>query len=330
MSVFTLAISCLTTSNLLLFMDLTFQVAMQYCSLHHWTLLLSPSTSTAGCCSWFASVSSFLLELFLHSFLVADGHLWTWGVHLSVSCLLAFSYCSWGSQGKNTECFVLETTKDHSVIFVIAPKYCTSDSFVDYEGYCISSRGRRYNGHLNLNPPIQVHFSSLIPKMSVFTLAISCLTTSNFPWFMDLTFQVPMQYYFYSIGLYFHHESHLWLGIVFALAQPFILSGVISPLFSRSILGTYRPGEFIFQCPIFLPFHTVHWVLKARRLKWFSISFSSGPYFVFMELAILKHHINRSIQFVPLHVGLLWLSIVFSRYIHIVACGRMTFFFVAE
>ena len=105
MSVFTLAISCLTTSNLLLFMDLTFQVAMQYCSLHHWTLLLSPITSTAGCCSWFASVSSFLLELFLHSFLVADGHLWTWGVHLSVSCLLAFSYCSWGSQGKNTECF---------------------------------------------------------------------------------------------------------------------------------------------------------------------------------------------------------------------------------
>ena len=30
--------------------------------------------------------------------------------------------------------------------------------------------------------------------MSMFTLAISCLTTSNLPWFMDLTFQVPMQY----------------------------------------------------------------------------------------------------------------------------------------
>ena len=26
----------------------------------------------------------------------------TWGVHLSVSHLFAFSYCSWGSQGKNT------------------------------------------------------------------------------------------------------------------------------------------------------------------------------------------------------------------------------------
>ena len=31
------------------------------------------------------------------------GHLPTWGVHLSVSCLFAFLYCSWGSQGKNTE-----------------------------------------------------------------------------------------------------------------------------------------------------------------------------------------------------------------------------------
>ena len=30
--------------------------------------------------------------------------------------------------------------------------------------------------------------------MLTFTLAISCLTTSNLPWFMDLTFQVPMPY----------------------------------------------------------------------------------------------------------------------------------------
>ena len=32
-----------------------------------------------------------------------------------------------------------------------------------------------------LNSPTPVHFSSLIPKMLMFTLAISCLTTSNFP-----------------------------------------------------------------------------------------------------------------------------------------------------
>ena len=38
--------------------------------------------------------------------------------------------------------------------------------------------------------------------------------------------------------------------------------------------------EFIFQCPIFLSFHTVSGVLKERILKWFAIPFSSGPYSV--------------------------------------------------
>ena len=66
MSTFTLAISCLTSSNLPWFMDLTFQVPMQYCSLPHRTLLLSPITSTTGYCFCFGSISSFFLELFLH------------------------------------------------------------------------------------------------------------------------------------------------------------------------------------------------------------------------------------------------------------------------
>ena len=39
---------------------------MQCCSLQHWTLLLSPVTSTAGYCFCFGSIPSFFLELFLH------------------------------------------------------------------------------------------------------------------------------------------------------------------------------------------------------------------------------------------------------------------------
>ena len=39
---------------------------MQYCSLKHWNLLLSPVTSTAGYCFCFGSIPSFFLELFLH------------------------------------------------------------------------------------------------------------------------------------------------------------------------------------------------------------------------------------------------------------------------
>ena len=117
--------------------------------------------------------------------------------------------------------------------------------------------------------------------MSTFTLVISCLTTSDVPCFMDLTFQVPMQ--FCSL----QHQTLLlspvtsttgWLFLLWLCL--FILSGVTSPLISNSILGTYRPGEFIFQCPNFSPFHTVHGVLKARILKWFAILFFSGPRFV--------------------------------------------------
>ena len=68
---FTLAISCLITSNLPWFMDLTFQFPMGYCSLQHWTLLPSPVTSTTGHCFHFGSVSPLFLELFLHSSPVA-------------------------------------------------------------------------------------------------------------------------------------------------------------------------------------------------------------------------------------------------------------------
>ena len=109
------------------------------------------------------------------------------------------------------------------VIFEIAPKYCISDPFVHYEGYSISSKGFLPTvidiWSSELNSPIPVHFSSLIPWVL-------------FP---------------------------LWPSL-------FIPSGAI--------------GEFIFQCHIFLPFHTIHGVLKARKLKWFSIPFSSGPHFV--------------------------------------------------
>ena len=38
------------------------------------------------------------------------------------------------------EWLALETNRDHSVVFKIASKYCILDSFVDYDGYSISSK----------------------------------------------------------------------------------------------------------------------------------------------------------------------------------------------
>ena len=40
----------------------------------------------------------------------------------------------------NIEWFVLEMNRDHSVVFEISTKYCILDSFVDHDGYSISSK----------------------------------------------------------------------------------------------------------------------------------------------------------------------------------------------
>ena len=55
---------------------------------------------------------------------------------------------------------------------------------------------------------LHIRWLKYCPGMSMFTLAISCLTTSNLPWFMDLTFQVPMQYCSLSSEPCFYHQSH--------------------------------------------------------------------------------------------------------------------------
>ena len=54
-----------------------------------------------------------------------------------------FSITGWGIDLDycDIEWFASEMKRDHSVIFEIASKYCISDSFVDYYGYSISSKG---------------------------------------------------------------------------------------------------------------------------------------------------------------------------------------------
>ena len=57
-----------------------------------------------------------------------------------------FSFFSIGGLGIDlgycdTEWFALGMNRGQSVIFEIACKYCVSESFVDYAGYAISSKG---------------------------------------------------------------------------------------------------------------------------------------------------------------------------------------------
>ena len=64
------------------------------------------------------------------------------GLHRTVQLQLLQRY-GWGIDLDycDIEWFALEMNRDHSVVFEIASKYCISDSFVDHDGYSISSEG---------------------------------------------------------------------------------------------------------------------------------------------------------------------------------------------
>jgi len=115
-------------------------------------------------------------------------------------------------------------------------------------------------------------------------------------------------------------DIHNWVLFLHWL-HLFILSGVSSPLISGS---TCWPGEFMFQCPIFLPFHTVHGFLKAIILKWFAIPFSSGPCWVrallldlpcWVALHCMAHsfiELDKGVVHVIRLVTFVWLWVSFS------------------
>ena len=99
---------------------------------------------------------------------------------------------------------------------------------------------------------------------------------------MDLTLQVPMQccsflFDFTSI------TSHIYNWVFLLWLCLFILSRVISPLFSSSILGTYQPGEFIFQCLYFCLFILFMGFSRQEYLS--GLPFPSPVVDVFSELS---------------------------------------------
>ena len=63
------------------------------------------------------------------------------GLHRTVQKTSASSVWSIDLDYCDIEWFASEMNRDHSVIFETASKYCISDSFVDHDGYSISSEG---------------------------------------------------------------------------------------------------------------------------------------------------------------------------------------------
>ena len=96
---------------------------------------------------------------------------------------------------------------------------------------------------------------------------------------------------FYAILLFIASDftsisSHIHNWVLFLIwLHLFILSEVISPWISSSILGIYWPREFIFQCPIFLAFNTVHGV--QRKEYWSGLPFASPVDYILSELSTM-------------------------------------------
>ena len=102
--------------------------------------------------------------------------------------------------------------------------------------------------------------------------------------FINLS-HLPMQYCFLDF-IYITSHIHTWVLFLLWL-HLFILSGVIFPLLSSSILGTCQPGEYIFQCHSFLPF--IQFMGFSGQECWSGLPFPSPVDHVLSELSTMTH-----------------------------------------
>ena len=111
-----------------------------------------------------------------------------------------------------------------------------------------------------------VNFSSLIFKILMFSLAISYSTTSSLPWFMDLTFQGPMQSDFKFTNRLSTAECYSHFGPAAVFSLELLVSALYSP--PVAYWTPSNPGRVSPVIISFLPFHTICGVLQARIQEW--------------------------------------------------------------
>ena len=115
----------------------------------------------------------------------------------------------------------------------------------------------------------------------MFNPGFSCLTMSSLPWFMKLSFQVPMQYCSFQYWALLSPPDTSKPSIISSLAQPLHPSGTIGNLpllFLRSILDTFQSVGLTLWYHIFLSSHTARG--QGRNTGVGCLFFSSGPHIV--------------------------------------------------
>ena len=93
---------------------------------------------------------------------------------------------------------------------------------------------------------------------------------------------------FFTASAFTSITSHIHHGVLFLFwLRLFILSGVISPLISSSILGTYWPGDFIFSVLSFCLFILF---MEFSRQEYWSVSLFPSPVgHVLSKLSTMTH-----------------------------------------
>ena len=169
---------------------------------------------------------------------------------------------------------------NHSVIFEAAPKYCISDSLVDYEGYSVSSMG-----FLPTVVDIMDIWIKICPCLSILVhwfLGCQCLFLLPLAWphpiLLDSwTYDIPGSctiLFFAASGFTFiTRPIHNWV-LYLLWPSHFIHSGATgnSLLFPSSILDTFGPGGLIFWCHIGLPF--IQFMKFLWQVYWGGLPFS--------------------------------------------------------
>ena len=130
--------------------------------------------------------------------------------------------------------------------------------------------------------------------MSMLILAISCLTTSNLPWFMGLTFQVPMQYFSLQHWTLLPSPVTSTTGCCFCFGS---ISSLFLELFLHwSPVAYWAPtnlGSSSFSVLYFCLF--ILFMGFSRQEYWISLTFPSPVDHILSELSTMTH--PSSVQF---------------------------------
>ena len=117
--------------------------------------------------------------------------------------------------------------------------------------------------------------------MLVFTLAISCLTIPNFPWFVDLTFQVPIQHC--SLQHRNLAEHHFCFGPATS-----ILTGAVSNCLCSSPIAYWTPSDLRGSGVISFCLFRLYMAF-FRQEYWSELPFQSPVAPVLSELFAMTH-----------------------------------------